>query len=519
MDFLKNIFTSSNEKQANPQQQQQNVSNSPLQQTAYQVQQNTNFGSYNNESTSDKGKEEKLMDLPIIRRITTEDNTQENAKVDHKKMVTLSLDAKYQNIKKSTDKQILPVMISVIPASSGISKKRVGLDIVIVIDISGSMGGEKIKLVVETLLFIIDEMQEIDRVSLIAFDDCSEILTNLTPMTQANKDLMKKTVLAKIHARGSTNIVVGLKDGFDVLLKRKEVNDVTAMFFLSDGQDTCGNDLKAIERTLIEHDAKMLEKGMAYKINSFGYGEGHDEKALGLIANQKEGNFYYIKSLQLVDECFIDCMGFLMSIFATQAEITLFMNDKALISKKFGTNFSQDVNQSKASIKVGNIALGLERNYILYVEVPSTDELSEIKIISGILNFVADKQNFMIESNLVLKVVEEADLGKTNTKVEQNILRVEAAEVLKQATEDFKKGDVKEARSKLMCFKSANVYGKTNKEEEARMDCLLDDNLFDDEKNVMENEQILSKQAYRPMKACYQTSNSMQKDMIQRKKK
>lgn len=35
------------------------------------------------------------------------------------------------------------------------------------IDISGSMSGDKIKMVRETLLFIIDELKDIDRLSLV----------------------------------------------------------------------------------------------------------------------------------------------------------------------------------------------------------------------------------------------------------------------------------------------------------------------------------------------------------------
>ena len=51
--------------------------------------------------------------------------------------------------------------------------ERPGLDLVITIDKSGSMRGNKIKLVKETLIFIVDELKEIDRLSLVTFSNSS----------------------------------------------------------------------------------------------------------------------------------------------------------------------------------------------------------------------------------------------------------------------------------------------------------------------------------------------------------
>ena len=72
----------------------------------------------------------------------------------------------------------------------------------------------------------------------------------------------------------------------------------------------------------------MESKNMDFKINSFGYGNGHDEEILCAISNHSNGNFYYIKDLKLVDECFIECLGFLMSVFAIDAEIKIYLDGK-----------------------------------------------------------------------------------------------------------------------------------------------------------------------------------------------
>lgn len=465
------------------------------------------------DSHENKERKELLVDIPIIKHKTDSKTELTTGHVDFTKIVNFRLDAEYTKIKRSNEVQKIPLMVTVGAADVDLGKKRVGLDLVMVIDISGSMSGEKIKLVVETLLFIIDELKETDRLCLVAFDNVSEILTNLTPMTEENKTRFKKVVLTKIKSRNDTDIKKGLIDGYEVLLNRKEVNDVAAMFLLSDGQDTCGNTHESFKQALAEYDAKMNQKGMSYKINSFGYGEGHDEKVLAMIANYKEGNFYYVKTVQLVGECFVDCLGYLMSVFAGQAEVSVYMNGKSAIVKRYGTNWTQEVNPGKGTLKVGNLAVGKERNFIATVDVPPTGDLAEIKICSAILNYVAEGVNHMAEASLILPVVNDQDLGAKNLKVEQNVIREQAAETLKEATEDYKKGDVKMAKEKIRHFKADLEMKAAPKEEQARVASLMTEDIFEDQKNLMENEQILSKQAYRPMKAAYSASNQFQMAM------
>ncbi len=55
----------------------------------------------------------------------------------------------------------------------------VGIDLIIVIDNSGSMSGEKIALIRQTLEFIVDLMKENDRMCLISFEGTA---TPLTPL-------------------------------------------------------------------------------------------------------------------------------------------------------------------------------------------------------------------------------------------------------------------------------------------------------------------------------------------------
>ena len=63
-----------------------------------------------------------------------------------------------------------PTLLSKDASEKEMSELRVPVDLVCVVDQSGSMSGEKITLLKETLNYIIDQMNPLDRMSVISFD-------------------------------------------------------------------------------------------------------------------------------------------------------------------------------------------------------------------------------------------------------------------------------------------------------------------------------------------------------------
>mmetsp|Transcript_15076 Transcript_15076/g.12795 ORF Transcript_15076/g.12795 Transcript_15076/m.12795 type:complete len:89 (+) Transcript_15076:660-926(+) len=60
-----------------------------------------------------------------------------------------------------------------------------------------------------------------------------------------------------------------------------------------------------------------------YSINTFGYGSDHDPELMTKIADLKSGSFYFVEELGVVDECFVDCLGGLMSQIAKNMELKI----------------------------------------------------------------------------------------------------------------------------------------------------------------------------------------------------
>lgn len=88
------------------------------------------------------------------------------------------------------------------------------------IDRSGSMAGEKIKMVKETLKTLINFLSSKDRLSVILFSSTAEVLFKLKKATEEKKTEMRVKI-EKIYATGGTNISTSLKCAFNLLKERK----------------------------------------------------------------------------------------------------------------------------------------------------------------------------------------------------------------------------------------------------------------------------------------------------------
>ena len=95
-------------------------------------------------------------------------------------------------------------------------------DLICVIDISGSMRGEKIYQVKESLKILLTLMDEKDRICLILFNESAQNYYDLNYLTKENKDILINKI-DKIYSGGGTNILSGLQIAIDVL--KKELNN------------------------------------------------------------------------------------------------------------------------------------------------------------------------------------------------------------------------------------------------------------------------------------------------------
>nr|CAB3478866.1 unnamed protein product [Digitaria exilis] len=105
---------------------------------------------------------------------------------------------------------LLHVKAPVAAAAEVSESERAPLDLVTVLDISGSMEGPKLGLLKQAMGFVIDHLGSHDRLSIVTFSCTAQRIIRLSRMTDGGKALAKSAV-ESLFAEGSTNIGDGLR--------------------------------------------------------------------------------------------------------------------------------------------------------------------------------------------------------------------------------------------------------------------------------------------------------------------
>ncbi|CAK68768.1 unnamed protein product (macronuclear) [Paramecium tetraurelia] len=311
---------------------------------------------------------------------------------------------------------------------------KVGVDLLCVIDRSGSMSGEKIEMVKQTLNILLNFLGPKDRLCLIQFDDTCQRLTNLRRVTDENKTYYSD-IISKIYANGGTVIGLGTQMALKQIKYRKSVNNVTAIFVLSDGQD--------------EAAISSLQKQLAYykqtlTIHSFGFGSDHDAKLMTKISNLGKGSFYFVNNISLLDEFFVDALGALTSMVVTDISINLeniMQNpyDAISLSKFYGQEKLNYQNKT-IHLKIPYLAEGQRRDFVFQLNIPyiNNNVQSENVVMfkaSARITSSQTRETIEKQAELVIRFVDESQLinEEQDYFVTEQVFRVESAEVIKDA--------------------------------------------------------------------------------------
>ena len=328
-----------------------------------------------------------------------------------------------------------------------IERERTGTDLVCVIDVSGSMSGGKLEMAKHSLSFIVDNLCAKDRVALVVFDDVARRLCPLTICDEVGRSSIQHTI-STIHTNGSTNIESGLQLGLKVLQDRRVVNNLSALFLLSDGRDTCGNDpLARCRKTL----SAGQRQGGGVLVHTFGFGNDHDSTLMSAVAEEGGGGFQYVEQVEGIAGAFATSFGGVVSIVAREVEVRITANEGEEVPCAVSRLY---VRTGLDYFSLPFITANEHKDLIFLLALPSPALSSPITIspVSLQLTYkdVAGVQQRQ-ETKLTLSLHPAAEEIKENIEedVYINWYRVKGAEALSAAKEIANAGRLDEARDGL----------------------------------------------------------------------
>lgn len=221
----------------------------------------------------------------------------------------LSLDHSVVTVHHNSE--VVHVMID-LEAPEAPSLQRAPLDVVLVLDRSGSMRGAPLASVIEATAGLLRLAHPNDRIGVVAFDNQANMVLPLDGHDAASAAPKVRAV----HSGGSTNLSGGWLKAFEMLSNSPRIDALRRIVVLTDGHANAGVTGPK------ELSALMNEGKIANLTTSFiGFSTGYDEELLGALSLAGSGNNYYCEGPDQAAAVFVEEFQGLASVVAQNISV------------------------------------------------------------------------------------------------------------------------------------------------------------------------------------------------------
>ena len=283
-------------------------------------------------------------DIITIHTALTQDKVMKGT--DGNVSVALTLSAK--NFELSTANKVQPV------------------DLVVVLDRSGSMNGRKLHDAKKAVINLLDHLTHQDRIAIITYSNGVEILSQLVHVNDSSRENLSSLV-NRINSGGGTNLGGGLKNGIAALMQTSETDRQRKVILISDGLANHG----------ITNPAQlgaMAANGSEYNlaVSTVGVGYDFNEVLMTTIADHGAGNYHFLESPQDFARVFEKEFKTTRNVAAAGIEVRVPLRDGLQLTGAGG--FPIRIKDNVAVIRPGNLMAGQQRKIFLSYHVPTGQE-------------------------------------------------------------------------------------------------------------------------------------------------
>ncbi len=250
------------------------------------------------------------------------------------------------------------------------------IDMVIVLDRSGSMKGRKITDARQAVRQLLSRLSAADRFALVTYSDGVRIDSGLLKVTPNNRRNMELAV-SGIQVGGGTNLGAGLQAGIDLLESSQRGTNAARIILISDGLANKGI---TDARTLSSMAGIAVEKEFA--VSTVGVGIEFNEYLMSAIADQGTGSYYYLENPEAFAEVFQKEFNATRMSVVSNLKIQIPLKDG--ISLVNAAGYPIRIQDGYAVFHPGSLRSGQTRKIYLTLRVPTLNqkdfELDDIKI-------------------------------------------------------------------------------------------------------------------------------------------
>lgn len=355
-----------------------------------------------------------------------------------------------------TDKNEVTVNISI---KSIEGTRTVPMDIVAVIDVSGSMGESAkveqngnlidvgfsvLDITKHALKTVIESMKNNDRISIITFSDNSKIICDMTIITPANKEMLKNKI-NNLSTEGCTNLWSGILAGLTQFYNIEKMdNRVSAMLLMTDGVPSSHLlPTRGIKESLLNQLKKMQEE-IIPTIYTFGFGYSLDTELLVDIAKIGNGNFSFIPDSGFVGTIIVHSIANISTTIARNAKLNIQTINGSKIKKVIGY-------ENASFINLDTIHYGQNKDIVIVLDVPYIN----VEILSAYLSYTSYNGKTINVPDTFIKAPLPIVNDDDDININLNILRLEFVDTIKDVLNINTKLEQKQSLIKLFIDKNS----------------------------------------------------------------
>ena len=162
------------------------------------------------------------------------------------------------------------------------------VDLIVVMDISGSMRGDKITSARSSLMQFVGKLDNQDRLRIDLFNDQLSTLTPLTPIGTKRQQVIDS--VSGIFEQNDTRLYDAALSAYDGLQTDGDPSHIRAIVVLSDGEDTAS--VATLNEVIQKVQASEAEGGNAIKVFTIAFGGDANSDILKQIAEPGGGKQY-----------------------------------------------------------------------------------------------------------------------------------------------------------------------------------------------------------------------------------
>jgi Ca-activated chloride channel family protein len=209
--------------------------------------------------------------------------------------------------------------------------QRQPLNLVAVIDKSGSMSGEPLDLVKRSLRGLVDELEDGDQLSIVLYGDTAHVHLEPTRASAATLPALLRAVEA-IESSGSTYMEKGLKVGYDVARRTKaEYEGITRVALFTDERPNVGH---TDAGSFVAMARAASAEGIG--LTTIGVGVQFDSGLATELSSTRGGNLFFLDGPEAADALFTDELDYMVSELAHDLRVTLRPSDGLKVAGVYG---------------------------------------------------------------------------------------------------------------------------------------------------------------------------------------